>query len=236
MKISKSNSKPSSKAKDDPNIVLKFIKEQKYIKICSVLDEFKPKKLNDNVHRLLIKFSEENDDVWIENYVDVLYSIISFASDNFTKAQVEIIVYYFFEDLRLNECFGELYKLIGTVEANNPNLDFTKKPDITILNLKLMAEYSYSIIKISSDKFLCQSLIQVIVKDFEKCSKGFDKLKKIKIGEGNYKYKEHDVFRKSQIPSRAQSVNSESSPTKTDIQTLYDFSLKHKGICNYFII
>ena len=47
----------------------------------------------------------------------------------------------------MQESIDELYKLIGSVHANNPYLNFKTKPDLLLKSYQAMAKYSFYIIK-----------------------------------------------------------------------------------------
>ena len=94
------------------------------------------------------------NEIFISDYIICLHKAIKFFSQDFSITEVEKAVYFFFIDLQMQECYEELYVIIGSVHSNNPYLNFMHKPDFKILNPKAMAKFSYYILKKICDKFI----------------------------------------------------------------------------------
>jgi hypothetical protein len=162
---------------------INFVKEDKYIKIASVLDEMQPKIFNGKVHNILLE--KPNVIFKISDFIEALHQIVSYFSDNFPIENMESAVYMFFIDLHRNECTEELYRIIGSTQTNDHDLNFKNRPNLEISSLKNMCNYSYFIINRYSENFICQLVLHTLIKDFQKKFKFRDSIKPNPIKFGN---------------------------------------------------
>lgn len=103
---------------DDPGEVptkaINFLKEEKFLRICSIIDEFTQENLVESVQRVMDLKTKKimKKDISVGIFIDSLYTVMKYFSESITLSHIESAVYNFILNLCLKEHYDYACKLI----------------------------------------------------------------------------------------------------------------------------
>ena len=95
--------------------------------------------------------------------------------ENAIQTRIRSAVYLLFLDLVNSNCDIELSQVFSErFKELTEDLKFDSVMKIKIFNPIKLSDYSYFILRRSSERFICQAMIETLIKDFKSCNEEFE--------------------------------------------------------------
>ena len=100
------------------------------------------------------KQNSRNRKVTLKEYVDILYEVANYFTENLKKKTIHISVHLLLSDLYKQECTEELKSCLGPKIAQELSEEELRDFSMEVFDYKKMAGYSYYVLTREADRFL----------------------------------------------------------------------------------